>query len=169
VRRAADEAVLVGTGWPGAVTLAGDAATTAAVRDLATRADVLHIAAHGVHNSENPLFSYLELADGPLFGHEFQAVPRLPAHVVLSACELGLAGSRAGCEPLGMTAALLHAGARSVVAGVARIGDETAFAVGTAHHSGLHRGLSPAAALAAAISEAAEDQPAPLLCYGSGW
>ncbi|GGM73446.1 CHAT domain-containing protein [Dactylosporangium sucinum] len=146
------------------------AATTAEVRAAAGRADVLHVAAHGTHEPDNPLFSHLDLADGPLFGYDLERLPRLPAHVVLSACELGLAGARPGDETLGMTVAMLHSGARSVVAGVALLSDAVACRVAPAHHAGLRRGLSPAAALAAAIAALGPDEDAPpLVCFGAGW
>jgi hypothetical protein len=141
--------------------------TAGAVRAAAATADVLHVAAHGRHEPDNPLLSHLDLADGPLFGYELERLPRLPRHIVLSACELGLSGSRPGDETLGMTAALLHAGAGSVVAGVARVGDAAARQVAPAHHAGLRAGHSPARALAAAL-DAVEDPP-PLVCFGAGW
>jgi hypothetical protein len=171
VPRAAEEVALVAAGWPEATVLTGPAATAAAVAGEAARVDVLHVAAHGVHEPDNPLFSHLDLADGPLFGHELDRLPRLPAHVVLSACELGLSRTRAGDEVLGMTAALLHGGAGSVVAGVARIADAAAYRVGPAHHAGLRRGLSPAAALAEAVAGTTAEgaDPAPLVCFGAGW
>jgi hypothetical protein len=166
--RGPDEVRRAAAAWRGSSVLAGADAGTAAVLTAAGHADVLHVAAHGVHEVGNPLFSHLELADGPLFGHELALLPRLPAHVVLSACELGRSEPRPGDETLGMTAALLHGGAGSVIAAVARLSDATACLVGAAHHAGLRRGLAPAAALAAAIGAAAAE-PAPLVCFGSGW
>ncbi|GFJ89445.1 CHAT domain-containing protein [Phytohabitans rumicis] len=169
VLRAAEEVRLVAEAWSTAAAPAES--TTAGVREAARTADVLHVAAHGVHEPDNPLFSHLELADGPLFGHELHQLSRLPAHIVLSACELGLARARPGEETLGMTAALLHGGAGSVVAGVARIADAVAYQVGPAHHAALRDGSSPAAALATAIEKAAktEEDLAPLVCFGAGW
>ncbi|GGK28713.1 CHAT domain-containing protein [Pilimelia terevasa] len=167
VARADAEVKLVADTWPDAVTLGGPAATAAAVRAAAGSTDVLHVAAHGVHEPDNPLFSYLQLADGPLYGHECDSWERPPRHVVLSACELGLSHRRPGDETLGMTAALLHGGAGSVVAGLARIGDEVAYAVGPVHHGALRRGLPPAAALAEALESV--DTPTPLVCFGAGW
>jgi tetratricopeptide (TPR) repeat protein len=169
VPRAEAEVRLVAAGWPAATVLVGADATAAAVAGAAAGADVLHVAAHGVHEPDNPLFSHLDLADGPLFGHELDRLPRLPSHVVLSACELGLARARACDETLGMTAALLRGGAGSVVAGVARIADAAAYRFGPAHHAGLRRGLAPAAALAAAVVAAGDPDPAPLVCFGAGW
>jgi len=169
VPRAADEVGRVAAVWSGANAI--DAADAASVRAAAATADLLHVAAHGVHEAGNPLFSHLELADGPLFGHELDRLPRLPAHVVLSACELGLAGTRPGDETLGMTAALLHGGAGSVVAGVARIADAVACQVGPAHHELLRKGETPAAALAHAVATTTDpdEDPAPLVCFGAGW
>lgn len=168
VLRALDEIRLVAKVW--SVPEPDRESSTEQVRRAAGSADVLHVAAHGTHEPENPLFSYLDLVDGPLFGHELKQLSRLPAHVVLSACELGRAGTRPGGETLGMTAALLHGGAGSVVAGVARITDLVAYQIGPAHHAGLRQGLSPAAALANAIDGLDPDaDPAPLVCFGAGW
>jgi hypothetical protein len=169
IERGAEELQLVAGEWPRSSVLTGQRATAAEVRAAAGQADVLHIAAHGVHEPDNPLFSHLEMADGPLFGHELDLLPRLPTHVVLSACELGLSETRPGSETLGMTAALLHGGAGSVVAGVAQVADTVACAVGAAHHAGLRRGLNPAAALCAAIAANDSGVPAPLVCFGAGW
>ena len=169
IERGVEEVRLAAAQWPRRSLLTGAEATVAGVRTAAGRADVLHVAAHGVHEPDNPLFSHLELADGPLFGHELDLLPRLPTHVVLSACELGLAEARPGSETLGMTAALLHGGAGSVVAGVAQVSDSVACAVAAVHHAGLRRGLTPAAALSASIMSVNGDGPAPLVCFGAGW
>jgi hypothetical protein len=168
VDRAADELRLLRRVW--SLPPTKELSTTAEVRAAAINADILHVAAHGTHEADNPLFSHLHLADGPLFGYELEQLPRLPAHVVLSACELGLAGARAGDETLGMTVALLHGGARSVIAGVAQVSDRVACRIAPAHHKALRRRLSPAAALAGAIAMLdREDDPPPLVCFGAGW
>ena len=86
------------------------------VIDLASRVDVLHVAAHGRHTADNPLFSGIELADGTLFGYDIDLVPQLPATVVLSACEVGRSSVLWGEEALGMTRIWLHAGTRCVIA-----------------------------------------------------
>ncbi|MBA2640377.1 MAG: CHAT domain-containing protein, partial [Nocardioidaceae bacterium] len=105
---------------------------------------------HGTHSADNPLFSGLELVDGPWFGHDIAAVDPVPAHVVLSSCELGRATVRSGEETLGMTAAWQHAGARTVVASPVRVNDDAACEVLAAHHARLAAGDRPAVALAAA-------------------
>ena len=63
---------------------------------------MLHLAGHGRHTGENPLFSAVELADGPWFGYDIDELRRTPATVVLSACELGRVSVRSGEEAIGM-------------------------------------------------------------------
>jgi hypothetical protein len=152
-----------------AAILTGDDATTASTLAAMEGASVLHVAAHGRHEPDNPLFSSLLLSDGWLFGHDLDAVGQLPRHVVLSACETGMASIRPGDEALGMTAALLHGGCRSVVASVARVGDEVAEHAAVRHHAGLRAGAPPARALADAVSGGSLELPAPLVCFGVGW
>jgi tetratricopeptide (TPR) repeat protein len=163
-----DEVRTVARSWPGSSVVVG--ATAAQALEVAAGSEVFHVAAHGVHEPQNPLFSHLLMSDGPLFGHELHGLARPPRHVVLSACELGCAEPRPGDERLGMTAALLAAGVGSVVAGVARVDDRVSAEVAAAHHRGLAAGLPPARALAAAVAGLPADAPpAPFVCFGSGW
>jgi CHAT domain-containing protein len=124
------------------------------------------VAAHGQHQVENPLFSSLRLADGPLFAWELD---RSPAHVVLSACELGVATVRPGDEALGLTSVLLHLGTASVVSSVARVGDWIAEQTMAAYHAALASGADPATALADALADATgvDAVPAPFVNFGA--
>jgi CHAT domain-containing protein len=149
--------------------LTGDTALTAGATVLAEDVDLLHIAAHGKHDAGNPLFSSLQLTDGLWFGHDIARLQRLPRHVVLSSCELGLSTVRWGDETLGMTAAWLHAGTSSVISAVADVNDRAACDVLAGLHSGLASGLLPAAALARAMQLHSSDTPAPFVCFGAGW
>ena len=130
--------------------------------------DLVHLAAHGRHQRQSPLFSSVRLGDGPVFAHEL-AGPLTSSHVVLSACEVGRATPRAaGDEALGLTAALLGLGVHSVVAATTRIPDDVAAAAMTAYHRLLHSGLDAAAALATAV------EPLPLVArafavFGTDW
>jgi len=125
---------------------------------------VVHVAAHGRHQLENPLFSSIRLADGDLFAHELS---RTAPHVVLSACELGLATVRPGDEALGLTSVLLQRGTRSVVSGVARVGDSAAAELMIDYHRALASGRPSDEALAGAAAGLAE--PAPFVCFGAAW
>lgn len=174
--RAETEVELAAAAWPASTLLTADRATPAAVLAAAVRSPLLHVAAHGVHEPDSPLFSALDLAGGYLFGYELPGC-RLPPQVVLSGCDLGLATVRPNDEGLGMAAALLYGGAASVVAGAGALGDAVACQVMAAYHHELRAGQSPAAALADALSaatadraaDAARSDPAPLVCYGAGW
>jgi hypothetical protein len=167
LHRAEREAAEVAQTWPGAELLTGGNATARSVAEALERADVVHVAGHGTHQQESPLFSCLRLADGPLFAYELDARGGGAACVVLSACEAGLATVRPGDEGLGLTSVLLHLGSRSVLAGVARVRDDVAASVMVRVHRSLSRGADSAHALAEAI--AAEDEPAPFVCFGTAW
>ena len=86
-------------------------------------AQLVHVAAHGRHQRESPLFSSIRLADGPVVGYDLDRVPDPPQQVVLSACDLGQATVRPGDEALGLTRALLHSGTSTVISGVAKVSD----------------------------------------------
>jgi CHAT domain-containing protein len=132
-------------------------------------ASILHVAAHGVHQPENPLFSSVRMADGPVFAHELDRSHRAPEHVVLSACEVGLATIRPGDEALGLASVLLQLGTRSVVAGVARVGDEVAEQAMAGYHARLAKGADSAAALADALADVDTDVVPPFVNFGAAW
>jgi tetratricopeptide (TPR) repeat protein len=157
------EATTVASYWPHGQSLVGDTATGARVASALSAARILHVAAHGVHHPENPLFSWVRLADGPLFAHELDQTAGVPEHVVLSACELGLATIRPGDETLGLTAVLLQLGTRSVVGGVARVADDAAAATMIDYHARLRNGADSASALADAVAATG----APFVCFGA--
>ena len=167
--RAEHEVAGVAAAWGKAIAHTGtDSARPVLTRAL-TRGTVVHVAAHGVHQTENPLFSSLRLADGVTFAHELDQTARTPEHVVLSACELGLSTVRPGDEGLGLTSVLLRLGTRSVVAGVARVEDDVAAQTMIAYHRLLAAGQDSAAALADATSVLGRDGPAPFVCFGASW
>jgi tetratricopeptide (TPR) repeat protein len=153
--------------WPGGVTLTGQQATGEAVLAAIDGVRLVHVAAHGRHQQESPLFSSIRLADGPVVGYDLDRVPRPPQHVVLSACDLGQATVRPGDEALGLTRALLHSGTATVVAGVAKVSDHGAAELMVDYHRRLAAGSAPAYALADAL--AAADEPQPFVCFGAGW
>ncbi|MFT4218003.1 MAG: CHAT domain-containing protein [Micropruina sp.] len=166
--RAEHEVTVASAHWPGAVVLTGPSAAAAQVSELAGRVDLLHLAAHGHHVVDNPLFSTLELVDGPWFGYDLDQLPQVPETVILSACEVGATTIRRGDELLGLTTAWLHAGARCVIASPASVSDEVAAAILPDMHAELARGRPPADALAAATAK----HPGLLStfqCYGAGW
>jgi len=165
--RSEEEVVAIGKLWPRAQVFAGADGRREKLVSALTSATVVHVAAHGQHQAENPLFSSVRLADGPLFAYELDQSTRAAEHVVLSACELGQATIRAGGESLGLTSVLLRLGTRSVISGVARVHDDVAAEVMTDYHAALAAGVDSAQALASAC--ATSKTPAPFVCFGSTW
>jgi tetratricopeptide (TPR) repeat protein len=169
VDRATEEIQAAAKTWSKASVLLADDADAAHVTQLANDVDVFHVAALGRHSSDNPLFSGLELVDGPWFGYDIDQLASNPPTVVLSACELGRSSVRWGEETIGMTVAWLHAGAQTVVASPASVDDDVACYTLAATHHYLAAGRPPAEALAEAMVEIGGPVPAPFVCFGSGW
>ncbi|MEO9139239.1 MAG: CHAT domain-containing protein [Jatrophihabitans sp.] len=167
VPRGNHEVSTVRSAWPTAQVLTGAMADRSALARALGRASIVHVAAHGIHQSENPMFSSLGLADGSMFAHELDQNARTADHVILSACELGLATVRPGDESLGLTAVLLRLGTRSVTAGVARVGDDVAAELMSSYHGRLAAGVDSAAALAVAAEQIAV--PTPFVCFGAAY
>ena len=167
VARGEEEAAAAASAWPAATVLRGVEATVDAVTVLAGDVEVLHVAAHGRHAIDNPLFSGFELADGALFGYDIDRAPRVPRTIVLSACEVGRSSIRWGEEAIGMTRVWLHAGARCVVATPVIVADDVACELLGAMHEGLAAGIPPAEALAAASDRTG--LVAPFQSHGAGF
>jgi tetratricopeptide (TPR) repeat protein len=165
--RAEHEVREVGQVWAGARVFSGQKATTARLREALTTASVVHIATHGQHQTENPLFSSLSLVDGPVWAYELDQSHRPAEHVVLSACDAGQVTVRPGDEGLGLTSVLLRLGCSSVISGVAKVHDSAAHDLMIDYHRRLARGLDSAEALAAA--SAASEDLVPFVCFGSAY
>jgi hypothetical protein len=165
VKHGTEEAHAVGRQWAGATVLTGEHAVTEHVRTALATHDVVHLATHGQHDADNPLFASIDLADGPLFAHELDGTPLPGSVVVLSSCEVGGSTQVLGGEVLGLTSVLLRLGARAVIASVAKLSDELAARVMPRLHAHLRDSDDPEAALAAALKDVAE--PVPLVCFSS--
>lgn len=169
------EVRILGRRLPGARVLTGAAATAEAVTAALDGAGLAHIATHGSFRADNPLFSTLELADGPLTAYELERLPRPPGLVVLSACDSGLSGVRPGDEVMGFTAVLLALGARTLIAAVLPVPAEITTTLMLDLHRRLRAGTRPAAALAEAQQafapagdRVARATAAAFVCFGAG-
>ncbi|NMR18865.1 CHAT domain-containing protein [Cellulomonas fimi] len=158
----------VALGWPDSVVLTGPAATCAEVAGVLRAPGVVHLAAHGRHETDNPLFSSVRMADGPLFAHELDNGSAAPELVLLSSCEVGRTSVRPGGEALGLASVLLRIGVGAVVAAIAPLSDDVALRVMTRTHALLRDGWDVARALAQATQvDAGRGAPAPLVCFGA--
>jgi len=166
VARGAEEVAGAASAWEEPRIIDGEA-TAESITDLASHVDILHVAAHGHHAVDNPLFSGLQLADGILFGYDVDLMPAVPDTVVLSACEVGRSSVRWGEEAIGMTRVWLHAGTRCVIAAPVVVADDAACELLGSMHQGLAAGESPAEALA--LAAARTGIVAPFQAHGAGF
>jgi CHAT domain-containing protein len=90
--------------------------------------------------------------------------------IVLSACNLALSDRHPGDELLGLAAALLGIGTRTIIASVAPVHDATAARLMTAFHRELILGARPATALARVQGDlrGKSAAAAAFVCLGAG-
>jgi tetratricopeptide (TPR) repeat protein len=148
----------------GAEPLLGPSATVEAVTAALDGAGLAHLAAHGQVRADNPLFSSLRLADGPLTVYDLERLQSGPDTVVLAACESARSVVLAGEELLGLSAAFLCRDTRQLVGSVVPIPDAETEQLMIRFHMLLASGTSPAPALASAQENIDHDNPASLAC-----
>jgi tetratricopeptide (TPR) repeat protein len=168
------EASAVSSLYDRATVLRGSQATGANLTAAIGDNTVLHLACHGRLRKDNPLFSALLLADGPVNVYELESLTTAPHHVVLAGCDTGRLQVVAGEETLGLGAALLAGGTRTLVASVVPIPDLATVPLMRSYHQALLDGLEPAAALARTQARvdtgdsACRAAAAGFICLGAG-
>ena len=96
--------------YPDATVLADGDATADRVMAAIDGAWLVHMAAHGTFRDDSPLFSAIELADGPLTVYDLERLKQAPYHVVLSSCSSAV-GVAVGADELpGLVSALISLG-----------------------------------------------------------
>jgi len=115
---------------------------------------VLHLACHGVHRADNPAFSALRLTSGWLTSADAAKLEIEGTTVVLSACDSGRGAWSPGEEMMGLTRALLAAGAKAIVATGWLVDDAAAADLMASMYSGLAAGETVSASLRCAGLEA---------------
>ena len=137
-------------------------------------AALAHIAAHGDFRTDNPLFSALWLADGPLTIYDLEGIRSAPHTVVLAACDSARHTSQPGDDLLGLAAAFLSLGAAVLIASLVSLPDGQSSGLMLDLHTRLQSGQRPAAALAATQAQAAAGDvhafaaAAGFVCFGAG-
>ena len=154
-----DEIRAVERQLPGARSWVGRRATEGRLRQALGRNAVVHVAAHGVMNAYNPLFSRIELArsgegpmeDGRLEVHEILELDIQSDLVFLSGCETAVGGAGAtvfarGDDYATLAQAFLGAGATNVIATLWPVTDDGAAEFTDRFYRGLAGGPSQALA-----------------------
>jgi CHAT domain-containing protein len=154
--------------------LVGAAATSAAVTAALDGAALVHLAAHGQVRSDNPLFSSLSLADGPLTVYDLERLQQAPSTVVLAACDSAKSVVRAGDELLGLSVTFLSQGTRQLVGSVISLPDAETTPLMVAFHRLLADGHPAATALARSQQQVTTEDTramaaaAGFVCIGAG-
>ncbi len=146
--------------FPDARVYLGATATEEQAKAVGGEARILHFACHGAVDHRFPLDSYLALSqpdaegeaeNGLLQAWEIFEQLRLDADLVtLSACETGLGREIGGEGLIGLTRAFQYAGARSVVASLWGVSDQSTGALMARFYGYLKSGMAKDEALRAA-------------------
>jgi tetratricopeptide (TPR) repeat protein len=151
--------------YSGAVVLGDGTATAARVLSAIDGARLVHIAAHGTFRADSPLFSALQLDDGPLTVYDLERLRRGPHHLVLSSCDSGVAAPAGADEVLGLASSLIPLGTAAIVASVVPVNDAAVVALMAA----LHRELRGGASLAEALHDARGASESDATALATGW
>jgi tetratricopeptide (TPR) repeat protein len=144
--------------------LTGRDATADVVRQTMDGAQLVHIAAHGRFRADNPQFSAIDLADGPLTVYDLERVRRGPRQLVLSACDSGLSAVHAGDELMGLASAVFSLGTSTLVASVVPVADDLTEALMVELHRELCAGNSASHAFASAQERVSAEG---FVCFGA--
>jgi CHAT domain-containing protein len=133
--------------FPDAVTLTGAAATRENLFKAAPQARFLHLASHGFFRRDNPMFSFLKLADAQLNFYSLLDLQLNAEMVTLSACHTGVNKVFPGDELHGLMRGFLHAGAPSVIASLWAVSDHSTAELMREMYTAIRAGATKRAAL----------------------
>ncbi len=148
--------------YPKASVLADGRATADRVLAAIDGARLVHIAAHGTFRADSPLFSALELDDGPLTVYDLERLERAPHRVVLASCSSAVEAPSGADELLGLVSALISLGSAGVFASVVPVDDPATVPLMLDLHRHLGRGCGLSAAHLLARRSARDDRAARL-------
>ena len=159
--RILDEARAVARILPGSRLLLGAEATRDSLSRLGDGCRFLHLATHGLYRRDNPMFSALQLGDTRMSLLDLYDLRLEVELAVLSGCATGLSDVQGSDELVGLTRGLLFAGARSVVATLWDVNDDSTARFMQLFYSQLIAAVEPAAALQRAMASLREEHPHP--------
>ncbi len=136
--------------FPDSVKLTGGEATRANLLKAAPGARFLHLASHGYFRRDNPMFSFLKLADSRLNFYSLLDLKLNAELVTLSACHTGVNKVFPGDELHGLMRGFLHAGAPSLVASLWATSDASTAQLMKEMYGQIRAGASKRAALRSA-------------------
>ena len=129
LKYAEEEVLSLGKIIPHATVLLKNNARASVIREKGDQYRILHFAAHGVFDQDNPLNSALLLAgngvdQGLLRAGDLYQLRLNNDLITLSACETALSAISKGDDVIGFTRGFLYAGARSIVSSLWKVDDK---------------------------------------------
>ena len=147
----------VARGYADVTLLADGKATVRRVLSALDGAWLAHIAAHGTFRADSPMFSTLDMDDGPLTVYDLEQLQNAPHQMVIASCESAVLAPVGTEELLGLSASLLTLGTAGIIAAVVPIDIAAATPVMLSVHEHLRSGLTPAEALCRLRLESGSD------------
>lgn len=124
-----------------------------ALESLNEEYEVVHVVAHARHREENPMFSSIEFADGPVYASEIARSGLRAKLVTLAACDTGALSLVSKEEPDGLARAFLARGASNVIASAWALHDEASAKAFSRFYQALNSGVPVRDALVQARCE----------------
>lgn len=167
--------------FPNGVYVSGNNATQAAIKQDGVRARYVHMATHGIANSDSPLLSCLVLApdrsdgvrDRFLTAGEVLTMSWKAEMVVLSACDTANGARMSGEGVVGLGWAFFAKGVRTQVLSQWKVDDQATAFLMKSFYNGLSQGASKPEALKGAMEAVSRDSKwghpyywAPFVCLG---
>ena len=137
----------LGSIFPDAVILAGSNATRDNLMRFAPQARFLHLASHGYFRRDNPMFSFLKLADSRLNFYNLLNLNLDAEMVTLSACHTGVNTVFPGDELHGLMRGFLYAGAPALIMSLWAVNDSSTSDLMREAYSQIRMGASKRTAL----------------------
>ncbi|MDQ2987105.1 MAG: CHAT domain-containing tetratricopeptide repeat protein [Armatimonadota bacterium] len=122
-------------------------------RSLQEPIDLLHVACHATTRVDSPMYSTLEMKDGPLLSAEIAKSGGNVRLATLSACDTGRVSLRLRTEPEGLVRSCLALRADAVVASLWPLDDHAGAVTMSSYYGNLKRTLNVRNSLAAARIE----------------
>jgi CHAT domain-containing protein len=156
-----DEVDAIARLLPGPHVYLGTEATVDRLREHSADSRFIHIATHGVFRRDNPMFSSIQLGDGPLGVYDLYQLHLSAELVTLSGCSTGRSAVVGGDELIGLVRGLMYAGARAVLLTLWDADDRSSAEFMTAFYGHLQAGVSKGRALQLAMVELRARYPHP--------
>lgn len=157
----AEEIQEVAATLPSPVVFVGSEATSERLSSIGPHSRFIHIATHGLFRRDSPMFSSIELGDGPLSLIDLYQLDLSAELVTLSGCSTGVNAVIGGDEVVGLVRGLLYSGARAVLLTLWDAYDSSTASFMKAFYTGLNEGMSKSEAFRQAMRTLRREYPHP--------